>query len=168
MLNLSLIRHARSSLDNSIHDDMSRPISLQGIDKTKKVCEFLKKKKISFDEVFCSPSKRTKETLYIIEKYLPNKSLVNYLDNLYHTSTTDIFDTVMLEAKKKVLIVSHQPLLSNSINSFFIGSKNKYYYDAITSYNTSALFNVSFNCEKWQQILKSNAVLNFFVKPSEL
>ena len=94
--------------------------------------------------------------------------MVNYLDNLYHTSTTDIFDTVMLKAKKKVLIVSHQPLLSNSINSFFNGSKNKYYFDAITSFNTSALFNVSFNCEKWHQILKSNAVLNFFVKPSEL
>ncbi len=46
MLNLSLIRHARTDLDNSIHDDMSRHISLQGIDKTKKVCEFLKKKKI--------------------------------------------------------------------------------------------------------------------------
>jgi len=74
----------------------------------------------------------------------------------------------MLKAKKKVLIVSHQPLLSNSINSFFNGSKNKYYFDAITSFNTSALFNVSFNCEKWHQILKSNAVLNFFVKPSEL
>ena len=169
MLNLSLIRHARTDPDNSIHDDMSRPISLQGIDKTKKVCEFLKKKKISFDEVFCSPSKRTKETLNIIEKYLPKKPLVSYLDNLYYSSTVDIFDTVMLEAqKKKVLIVSHQPLLSNSINSFFIGSKNKYYYDAITSYNTSALFNVSFNCEKWHQISKSNAVLNFFVKPSEL
>ena len=119
--------------------------------------------------MFCSPSKRTKETLNIIEKYLPKKPLVSYLDNLYYSSTVDIFDTGMLEAqKKKVLIVSHQPLLSNSINSFFIGSKNKYYYDAITSYNTSALFNVSFNCEKWQQILKSNAVLNFFVKPSEL
>jgi len=45
MLNLSLIRHAKTGLDNSIHDDMSRPISLQGIGKTKKVCEFLKKKK---------------------------------------------------------------------------------------------------------------------------
>ena len=45
MLNLSLIRHARTDLDNSIRDDMSRPISLQGIDETKKVCEFLKKKK---------------------------------------------------------------------------------------------------------------------------
>ena len=53
MLNLSLIRHAKTGLDNSIHDDMSRPISLQGIGKTKKICEFLKKKKISFNEVLC-------------------------------------------------------------------------------------------------------------------
>ena len=169
MLNLSLIRHANADLDNFMNDDMSRPISLQGINKTKKICEFLKRKKISFDEVFCSPSKRTKETLNIIVKFLSNKPSINYLENLYHTSSIDIFDTVMLEAKKKkVLIVSHQPLLSNSINSFFNGSKNKYYLSAITSYDTSALFNVSFKCEEWHQILKSNAVLNFFVKPSEL
>jgi len=169
MLNLSLIRHANTDLDNFMNDDMNRPISLKGKKKTKKVCEFLKKKKISFDEVFCSPSKRTKETLDIIVKYLPNKPSVNYLENLYHKSTVDIFDTVMLEAqKKKVLIVSHQPLLSNSINSFLSGSKNKYYLSAITSYNTSALLNMSFKCTEWHQILKSNAVLNFFVKPSEL
>ena len=112
MLNLSLIRHANADLDNFMNDDMSRPISLQGINKTKKICEFLKRKKISFDEVFCSPSKRTEETLNIILKYLPNQPSINYLENLYHTSTVDIFDTVMLEAKrKKVLIVSHQPLL---------------------------------------------------------
>ena len=148
---------------------MNRPISLKGINKTKKICEFLKKKKMSFDEVFCSPSRRTKETLDIIVKYLPNVPSINYLENLYHTSAVDIFDTVMLEAKKKkVLIVSHQPLLSNSIDNFFEGIKNKHYFDAITSYNTSALFNVSFKCEEWHQILKSNAVLNFFIKPSEL
>ena len=101
MLNLSLIRHANADLDNFMNDDMSRPISLQGINKTKKICEFLKRKKISFDEVFCSPSKRTKETLNIIVKFLSNKPSINYLENLYHTSSIDIFDTVMLEAKKK-------------------------------------------------------------------
>ena len=75
----------------------------------------------------------------------------------------------MLEAKKKkVLIVSHQPLLSNSIDNFFSGSQNKHYFNAITSYPTSALFNVSFKCDEWHQISKSNSVLNFFVKPPEL
>ena len=30
MLNLSLIRHAKSDWNHGIHDDMSRPISLKG------------------------------------------------------------------------------------------------------------------------------------------
>ena len=34
MLNLSLLRHAKSDWNNSIHDDMNRPISLKGINKT--------------------------------------------------------------------------------------------------------------------------------------
>ena len=169
MLNLSLIRHANSEIDNSIQDDMNRPISSKGIKNTKKICEFLKEKKLIFDEVFCSPSKRTRETLDIIIKYLPRVPSIYYLKNLYHTSPIDIFDTVMLEAKKKkVLIVSHQPLLSNSIDNFFSGSQNKHYFNAVTSYSTSSLFNVSFKCEEWHQILKSNSVLNFFIKPSEL
>ena len=101
MLNLSLIRHAKSDWNYGIHDDMSRPISLKGIKKTKKICGLITEKKIIFDEVFCSPSKRTKDTLDIIVKNLPCQPSVNYLENLYHTSSFDIFDTVMLEAKKK-------------------------------------------------------------------
>ena len=46
MLNLSLIRHAKSDWNYGIHDDMNRPISLKGINKTKKICEFLKKKNV--------------------------------------------------------------------------------------------------------------------------
>ena len=169
MLNLSLIRHAKSDWNYGIHDDMNRPVSLKGINEIKRICGLLKEKKMIFDEAFCSPSKRTKDTLDIIFKNLPRQVSIHYLENLYHTSSIDIFDTVMLEAtKKKVLIVSHQPLLSNSIDNFFSGSQNKHYLNAITSYTTSAFFNVSFKCKNWHQILKSNATLNFFVKPSDL
>ena len=44
MLNLSLIRHAKSDWNHGIHDDMSRPISLKGINRTKKICELIKEK----------------------------------------------------------------------------------------------------------------------------
>ena len=49
MLNLSLIRHAKSDWNHGIHDYMNRPISVKGFNKTKKICGFLKKKKIIFD-----------------------------------------------------------------------------------------------------------------------
>ena len=168
MLNLSLIRHAESDLINFDGDDMSRPISSQGVKKTKKILCLLKKKKISFEEVFCSPSRRTIETLRLLEKVCHN-SKISYIDDLYHSSGADIFDLVMLNAKKqKVLIVSHEPLLSCSIDNFFNGSENEHYVNAVEEYTPSALFNISFKCKKWYEIEKSKAIINFFVKPKDL
>ena len=46
MLNLSLIRHADSDLINFNGNDMSRPISFQGVEKTEKILRFLKEKNI--------------------------------------------------------------------------------------------------------------------------
>ena len=62
MLNLSLIRHAKSDWENFDGDDMSRSISVTGIRKTEKISNFLREKEMTFDERFCSPSRRTKET----------------------------------------------------------------------------------------------------------
>ena len=42
---------------------MSRSISVTGIRKTEKISNFLREKEMTFDEIFCSPSRRTKETL---------------------------------------------------------------------------------------------------------
>ena len=70
--------------------------------------------------------------------------------------------------KNKVLVVSHEPLLSDSITNFFIGSQNKHYLRAKAEYTTSAFFNVSFNCSDWDKIRKSNSSINFYVKPKDL
>ena len=103
MLNLSLIRHAKSDWENFDGDDMSRSISVTGIRKTEKISNFLREKEMTFDEIFCSPSRRTKETLKILIKNISNDPSIYYLDNLYHSSGIDIFDTVMLNAKKEGL-----------------------------------------------------------------
>ena len=129
---------------------------------------FKKEKKISFEEIFCSPSRRTIETLQLLENISHNPK-VEYLDDLYYPSGVNIFDTVMLNAKKQeVLIVSHEPLLSCSIDNFFNGSENKHFFNAVEEYTTSALFNVSFKCKEWNEIEKSKAIINFYVKPKDL
>ena len=60
MLNLSLIRHAKSDWSNYDGDDMARPISAKGVKKTRSILKFLEEteKKLLFKEIFCSPSKR--------------------------------------------------------------------------------------------------------------
>ena len=171
MLNLSLVRHAKSDWNDFIGDDMSRPISSEGRTRTQKILKFLenKEKTLLFEEALCSPSRRTKETLQIFLKKISNVPKIFYLDDLYYSSGKDIFDTVMLNAKKKrVLVVSHEPLLSSSLENFFYGSKNKYYLNAIEEYTTSAFFNISFNCKEWFEIKKSISKINYFIKPKDL
>ena len=171
MLHLSLIRHAKSDLTSFDGDDMSRPISSEGIKKTEKILKFLEKKEeeILFEEIFCSPSRRTKETLELFLDKLTSDSKVCYFEELYHSSGINIFDTVMLRAeKKRVLVLSHEPLLSTSIENFFSGSSNKHYLNAIEDYTTSAFFNVSFKCKEWCEIEKSISKINFYIKPEEL
>ena len=171
MLNLSLIRHAKSDWNNFTGDDMSRPISSKGQRRTQKIIKFLEnnEKKLLFEEIFCSPSRRTRETLKIFLKKISNVPKIYYLDDLYHSSGKDIFDVLMLNAKKtRVLVVSHEPLLSSSLENFFFGCKNKYYLNAVEEYTTSAFFNVSFNCKKWFEIKKSISKINYFIKPKDL
>ena len=122
-----------------------------------------------FKEIFCSPSRRTKETLKLLLNKISNDPKIYYLEDLYHSSRINIFDTIMLHAKlNRVLVVSHEPLLSTSIESFFSGSNNNNYLKAIEEYTTSAFFNVSFKCKEWLEIDKSVSKINFYIKPKDL
>ena len=169
MLNVTFLRHAKSNLSSYDGDDFTRDISEIGKQKTKKVGRFLKKEKIFFDEIFCSPALRTKKTLDIISVFFLNKPKIKYIEELYHKSRKNLFEVLMLNAqKKKCLVISHEPLLSCSIESFFSDYKNPHFVRATEKYSTSSLFDVSFRCQNWFEIDKEIRKINFFKKPDDL
>ncbi len=169
MLNVTFLRHAKSELSNFDGDDFNRDISEIGIEKTKKIGSFLRNKKIVFDEVLCSPSLRTKKTLAIVSVFFLNKPKVRYIKDLYYTSGMNLFDILMLNAqKKRCLIVSHEPLLSSSIELFFNDYNNKDFVRATENFSSSSLFNASFECNNWYEISADIAKINFFKKPKDL
>ena len=169
MLNVTFLRHAKSEWGNFDGDDLNRDISEIGIEKTKKIGSFLRNEKIVFDEVLCSPSLRTKKTLAIVSVFFLNKPKVRYIKDLYYTSGKNLFDILMLNAqKKRCLIVSHEPLLSSSIELFFNDYNNKDFLRATEKFSTSSLFNASFECDNWYEISADIAKINFFKKPKDL
>tara|TARA_B100000579_G_C22772164_1_gene824570 strand:+ start:541 stop:1056 length:516 start_codon:yes stop_codon:yes gene_type:complete len=169
MLNLTLLRHAKSDWGSYGGDDFSRDISEIGIKKTEKIGRFLEKKQISFDEILCSPSLRTKKTLKIILDFIKHKPLVRYIDELYYQHNKEIYETIMLEAKgKKVLVISHEPILSASIEDFSSDFKNNDFIRASEKFATSSIFQITFLCDSWLEISKSNSRIVFFKRPSDL
>ena len=169
MLNVTFLRHANSNFNSHDGSDFTRDISDIGIKKTKKIGRFLQNKKIIFDEILCSPALRTKKTLDIISVFFFNKPKIRYVEDLYYTSGKNLFEVLMLFAqKKKCMVISHEPLLSCSIESFFSDLKNPHIMRATQKYSTSSLFDVSFKCNDWFEINREIATINFFKKPNDL
>ena len=82
--------------------------------KTIIVSEYIKRSKINFDFLFCSPSKRTKQTLSLFIKYsgIQNKNILE--DQVLYDGNDDAFllKICQINQFKRILIISHEPQIS--------------------------------------------------------
>ena len=169
MLYLTLLRHAYSEIEIDCTDDFQRDISEKGKKEMEIIGKYLKEKKIVFDEILCSPSLRTKRTSDLILKFSRNLPSIKLIDDLYYNTTNGLLDIVMLEAKKKnVLVISHEPKLSVSISEISNELENNDYKRAVHDFSTSSLFQIKFSCKIWCEINKFNSKIIFFKKPTDL
>ena len=115
-MNLYLLRHAKSSWE-SYEDDYDRVLSERGRNDACTLGEYLHKNNINFENTLCSSSQRTRETISIINTVSPHSiDEVNYLDSLYHASSNKIKEVVQNYSNKSLLIVGHNPGISELIS----------------------------------------------------
>ena len=113
-----LLRHAKSSWENFV-DDHSRVLEKRGKDEAVTLADFIRDKKIQFDLTLCSSAARTKETLELIYENIPRAfQEIRFLDSLYHASGQRILDHLQETNKSNVLLVGHNPGLSEAINVY--------------------------------------------------
>ena len=123
-MNLYLLRHAKSSWE-AYEDDHDRVLSERGRDDATTIGEYLHKNSINFQNILCSSSQRTRETVSIINTISPNSiDEINYLDSLYHASSNKIKEIIQNYTNTSLLIVAHNPgiseLISDLLKSNFI------------------------------------------------
>ena len=87
--------------------------------------EYLHKNNINFENTLCSSSQSTREPISIINTVSPHSiDEVNYLDSLYHASSNKIKEIVQNCSNKSLLIVGHNPgvseLISDLLKSNFV------------------------------------------------
>ena len=115
-MNLYLLRHAKSSWE-SYEDDHDRVLSERGRNDASTLGEYLHKNNIIFENTLCSTSRRTRETVSIINEVSPySTDEINYLDSLYHASSNKIKEIIQNYSNKSLLIVGHNPGVSELIS----------------------------------------------------
>ncbi|CAN1598095.1 SixA Phosphohistidine phosphatase SixA [Candidatus Pelagibacterales bacterium] len=164
MLNLYVMRHAKSSWKNKSLQDFERPLSNKGKAEIKFISKFLKKKKIKFDLACVSSAKRTMQTYKkLIKKIKISKAI--FSKKLYLTDLNVIINFIK-ETKlkyKNIILINHEPACKELVTKLI---KKKYIKFKKKPFETSGVAKISFKKNKWKQIQYYSGNLVFFKIPS--
>ena len=170
MLELYVMRHAKSSWDNLQLPDHDRPLSDRGKRNAKKICEFFVKKKIKFDLVLVSSSIRTKKTLKILQKKLEKPKKIITSKSLYLANENKIALKIKKIKKdyKKVLLINHEPAVTNLVNYLVKNKENSLFKLMNYKFSTAAFAKIVFDLDNWSKINDRTGLLKNFIRPKDI
>jgi len=156
MKTLFIIRHAKSSWDDSVRSDFDRTLNKRGERDAPLMGMVLKQKAIMPDLIISSSAKRAKKTSLIISGQIGYKdSNIVFEKDLYLASTSEILEIIEnVDDKVEVLFVfGHNPGMTDFINQFC--------KERISNLPTTGVFSMEFDMSDWKSI-KSNSAQNCF------
>ena len=162
MKQIYVLRHAKSSWDNSNLSDFDRPLADRGISDAKKMSKFLKDMNIKIDKVLCSNAIRAKETFDLTaDGFNFEIDKATYLDKLYFGDTTTIIQDLkeLEESLNNILIVGHNPTLHYLVEILTNESINRF--------TTCNLATISHDGE-WVSLNSQQCSLKSLIRPKEL
>jgi phosphohistidine phosphatase len=167
MRHLFLLRHAKSSWDDPTLADHDRPLARRGRRAAKVMAKHLRRKGIAPELVFCSPSKRTRETLTRIAPGLRKKADVHIEPEFYAASAAALLEVLheVPDEVESVMLIGHNPGIQDLALSLApAGSESA---RVRSKFPTAALATLQLN-GSWRELAPGRAELVSFVKPKDL
>jgi phosphohistidine phosphatase SixA len=161
MKEIYVLRHAKSSWDNSNLSDFERPLADRGISDAKKMSKFLKDMNLKIDKVLCSNAIRAKETFDLTaDGFNFEIDKATYLDKLYFGDTITIIQDLkeLDESLNNILIVGHNPTLHYLVEILTNESINRF--------TTCNLATISHDGE-WVSLNSQQCSLKSLIRPKE-
>jgi len=158
-----IVRHAKSSWDNfelSDHDRLLMPV---GLNKTKKIIEFLKSNSVNPEIIISSTAVRAYETAKLIADGIGyDIGRIARSKELYHADVEEIYSELFSvdNSINSVMLVGHNPALTDFVNDFV--------KPRIDNFPTSGVFCAEFTANKWEKVSNAKFKVNFMVFPRML
>ena len=161
MKNLFLLRHAKSSWDNTALGDFDRPLSKRGISNAIQLSEYIQKHSISFDLVLSSPSERTQSTLDLVLNSFDPIPKTSLKESIYHASPSSLSQLIkeLDDEINNLLIIGHNPglhILTETLTN-----------ESIVKFPTCAFAKIT-NFNHWKDIDAGILNLESLITPKEL
>ncbi|MEJ5352628.1 MAG: histidine phosphatase family protein [Melioribacteraceae bacterium] len=162
MKQLFLLRHAKSSWEDSSLSDIERPLNKRGKRDAPFMANLFKQKEISVDAIYSSHALRALKTAEIFSKELHiKKENIVIEEKIYEAGIKELCDIVnnIPETYSSVMIVGHNPGLTSFAN--FLGNK------FIDNIPTCGIVGIEFRLKKWKEIERDTGEIFLFEYPKK-
>jgi phosphohistidine phosphatase len=171
MLNLMLLRHAKSSLAEAGQEDSDRPLSPRGQHAATAVGRYMASHNLVPQLVLCSPARRTRETWSLVAGELKAFPAILFVEEIYNFGDGKALMDCLRQkagAVQSVLLVGHNPSIGR-LAQILVGEGDKKLRERLEKkYPTAALAVISFDLDNWRSLTAGAGTLLRFVIPKDI
>lgn len=174
MLTLLLLRHAKAEAGTYSVPDIERPLAERGRADAPRLGQWIANHDLVPDYIVCSPARRTRETLALVEPALGEQIETVFEPAIYEATAMRILTAIRRTPArvKRLLLVGHNPGLE-SLAKDLAGSADKVAEERLArKYPTAGLAVLSWpkssGIAVWQRVTGRTAHLDAFVAPRYL
>lgn len=164
MRTLYLVRHAKSSWEDSSLADHERPLNKRGLRDAPLMGQRLVDKKVRVDSIWSSPAQRAVETVRYIAKALkyPRKKIC-LRERIYTSMIDDLFYEISScpDEVNNLLVVGHNSVITDFANLLIAYGRNT----EIELIPTCGIVAIEFTFSSWQQLEEREGRFLFFDYP---
>ena len=164
---LYLLRHGKSSWEDTGLPDHDRPLAGRGRRAANAIARHLSEKGISPELVLCSTARRARETLDRIQPALGSPAVLVERD-LYAAPAPALLGRLrnVPDAVESVMLIGHNPGLQDL--ALDLARPSPTARELATKYPTAALATLGFGASSWQELDHETAELVALVRPRDL
>lgn len=164
---LYLLRHAKSSWADDTLADHERPLANRGVRNAKRMAAHLLDVHVEPDLVLCSSAVRTRQTLDLVKRSLPDAP-VQIEDELYGATADAMLERLRAvpESVHSVLLIGHNPGIQDL--AVRLAASGPGLEDLTTKFPTGALATLALGSQTWPSVHQGDATLVDFAIPRQL
>lgn len=166
---LTLLRHAKSSWDDTVERDFDRPLNARGYRAAERMGAEIASLGLRFDQVCASPAVRVKETLAGVAKGAGTQFAPRFEPLVYLASGESLLEVVQGfdDAAATVLLVGHNPGLEDLL-LLLVPEGGALRTQAALKYPTATLAAIDLPVTRWSDAAPGTGTLTRFIRPRDL
>ncbi len=170
MKTVALMRHAKSSWDDSRMDDFERPLNERGRDAAQAVGRELQRRAVRFDQVIASPAVRVRETLDQLARGYGALPDVRFDPQIYGGDLQALEGLLrgLPDAVRSPLLVGHNPGFHELVLALTGRAENGLRERVRGKFPTAAVAFIQLPAQRWMDVARGSGRIDELILPREL